>query len=103
MYHQGWPSERWYTIRNGIFTMRLAMLYRLAIPLILALASATFLFRALLLLIITVVATGLLLMMSRLVGSFSGKTSRNDSKDNNFIHSNYTILDENDESSEQGR
>lgn len=80
--------------------MRLAMLYRLAIPLLLALASATFLFRALLLLIITVVFTGLLLIVSRLIGSFSGNSSQHRRKDNNFIQSDYTILDENDESTE---
>ena len=87
-------------IKTGAFTIRLAMLYRLAIPLLLALASATFLFRTLLLLMITVVFTGLLLMVASLVRSFSVKTSQHDRKDNNFIQSNYTIIDENDEAAE---
>ena len=77
--------------------MRLALLYRLAIPLLLTLVSATIFFRALILLLLAIAFAGLVLLVYRLTGK-TGQTTKEGKK---FIESNYKIVDDNEEPSEK--
>ena len=77
--------------------MRLALLYRLAIPLLLTLVSATIIFRALILLLLAIAFAGLVLLVYRLTGK-TGQTTKEGKK---FIESNYKIVDDNEEPSEK--
>ena len=76
--------------------MRLAILLRLAIPLLLALLSATVFFRALLLLVLALAFAGLMFLVYRLTGR-TGQTTKEGKK---FIESSYKIVDDNEEPSE---
>ncbi len=79
--------------------MRLALLYRLAIPLLLTLLSATVFFRALLLLVLAMAFAGLLFLVYRLTGRIADKTGQTTKEGKKFIESSYKIVDENEESS----
>ncbi|MDP6102992.1 MAG: hypothetical protein QF579_06810 [Dehalococcoidia bacterium] len=76
--------------------MRLALLYRIAIPLFLTFASAT-MFRALILPIVVVAFAWLLLLMTRRAGK-AGQASKEGKK---FIESSYKIVDDTEEPSKQ--
>ena len=81
--------------------MRLALLYRIAIPLLLTLLSATVFFRMLLLLVLAIAFVGLLLLVSRLAKNITGKTGQSTGEGKKFIESSYKIVDDNEEPSEQ--
>ena len=79
--------------------MRLALLYRIAIPLLLTLLSATIFFRMLLLLVLAIAFVGLLLLVSRLAKNITGKTGQTTKDPGKFIDSSYKIVDDNEEPS----
>ena len=81
--------------------MRLALLLRIAIPLLLTLASATIFFRALILLVLAVAFAGLVLLVYRLTGRTGRKTGQTTKEGKKFIESSYKIVDDNEEPSEQ--
>ena len=81
--------------------MRLGLLYRIAIPLLLTLLSATVFFRMLLLLVLAIAFVGLLLLVSRLAKNITGKTGQTTKEGKKFIESSYKIVDDNEEQSEQ--
>ena len=81
--------------------MRLALLYRLAVPLLLTLASAIAFSRALMLLVLATVFAGLLLFVYRMIGNTAGKTGKTTRESKKFIESSYKIVDDNEEPSEQ--
>jgi|GEM_PF-3005957 hypothetical protein len=74
--------------------MRSAILYRLAIPLLLTLVSGSIFFRSMILVVLAVIFSSLLLSrLSRNVTTKTGKTTNND-KD--VIDGNYKIMDDNE-------
>lgn len=75
--------------------MRLALLYRLAIPLLLTLLSASVFFRGLILVVLVIAVAGLLAAASRLA-SKAGQSARDSKK---FIDGSYTIVDDNEKPS----
>ena len=79
--------------------MRLAILIRLAIPLLLALASATFFFRALILLVLAVTFAGLMLLLFRLTVKIAGKTGQTTKEGKKFVEGSYKIIDDNEKQS----
>ena len=83
--------------------MTLPVMIRLAIPLLLALASATFFFRALLLLVVATVFLAILAFLVRMVGGgkagSTGTESRTDSGGKRYVEGRAKIVDESDESS----
>ena len=83
--------------------MSLPMMIRLAIPLFVALASATLFFRALLLLLIATVFIALLALVVRAVGGGSAGTPRTAGRpargDKGYVESSYRIVDDKDEPS----
>ena len=81
--------------------MRLALLYRLAIPLLLTLASAIVFSRALILLVLAMTFAGLLLLAYRTIGNIAGKKGQTTQEGKKFIESSYKIVDDNEEPSEQ--
>jgi len=81
--------------------MRLALLYRLAIPLLLTLASAIVFSRALILLVLAMIFAGLMLLMYNTIRNIAGKTSQPTKEGKKFIESSYKIVDDDEEPSEQ--
>jgi hypothetical protein len=79
--------------------MRLALLYRLAIPLLLTLVSASVFFRALILVVLAIAFSFLLLLLSRLAGNVTGKAEKTTKDVKKVIESNYKIVDDNEEPS----
>jgi hypothetical protein len=79
--------------------MRLAILYRLAIPLLLALASATVFFRMLLLLVLALAFAGLVVMVTRMTGNRVGRDRKQAGNGKKIIDSSYKIVDENEDAS----
>jgi hypothetical protein len=79
--------------------MKLALLYRLIIPLLLTLLSASVFFRGLILVALVIASVGLLVAASRLAGRNSVKTAQTTKAGKKFIDGNYTIVDENHEPS----
>ena len=83
--------------------MTLPVMIRLAIPLLLALASATFFFRALLLLVVATVFLAVLAFLVRMVGGTktgaTGSESRTDTSGKRYVEGRAKIVDESDESS----
>jgi hypothetical protein len=77
--------------------MRLAILYRLAIPLLLALASATVFFRMLLLVLLAVVFVGLLVLVSRITGKKHGRVEPSAGKGTRVIEGTYKVVDDQQE------
>jgi hypothetical protein len=79
--------------------MRLALLYRIAIPLLLTLLSATVFFRMLLLLVLAIAFVGLLLLVARLAKNLTGKAEQSTGDRKKFIESSYKIVEDNEEPS----
>ena len=83
--------------------MTLPMMIRLAIPLFVALASATLFFRALVLLLIAMAFMALLVLVVRRVGGGpAGKprgTGRSGRSDKGYVEGSYRIVDDRDEQS----
>ena len=77
--------------------MRLAILYRLAIPLLLALASATVFFRMLLLVLLAVAFVGLLVLVSRITGKKQERVEPSARKVTRVIDGTYKIVDDQQE------
>ncbi len=77
--------------------MRMAVLVRLAIPLLLALASATVFFRMLLLLALALAFVGFLFLVARITGKRTGKVGQKAGEGKKFIDSSYRIVDDNEE------
>ena len=74
--------------------MRLAILYRLAIPLLLALASATVIFRMLLLLALVLTFAGFLFLVTRITGDRAGRIRQKAEGSKKFIDGSYRIVDD---------
>ena len=81
--------------------MGLPLRYRLAIYLLIALASGALFFRTLILLVLAIVFLGLFLMASRILAGFtSGRTAPSAEKGKGFIDSSsYKVLDDKEEPS----
>ncbi len=81
--------------------MGLPLRYRLAMLLLMALASGALFFRTLILLVLAIVFLGLFLMASRiLAGVTSGRTAPSAEKGKGFIEgSSYRVLDDKEEQS----
>ena len=83
--------------------MTLPVMIRLAIPLLLILASATVFFRALLLLVVATVFLAILAFLLRMVGGrkagATGSDDRSDTGSKRFVEGRAKIVDESDESS----
>ena len=77
--------------------MRLAILIRLAIPLLLALASATVFFRMLLLVVLVLAFAGLLFLVTRITGNRVGRGGQKAGESKKFIDSSYRIVDDTEE------
>ena len=77
--------------------MRLAVLLRLAIPLLVALASATVFFRMLLLLVLGLAFAALFFLVARLTGNRVGKGGQKAGESKKIIDSSYRIVDDNEE------
>jgi uncharacterized membrane protein len=73
------------------------MIYRLAIPLLLALVSVTVFFRVLLLLALALVFAGILLLVARVSGKRMGKVGQTAKEGKKFIDGRYKIVDDNEE------
>ena len=84
--------------------MTLPIMIRLAIPLLLALASATVFFRALVLLVVATVLLAIVAFLVRMAGGRkTGTTGTNGSSDGSgkgFVEGRSRIVDDSDESSE---
>ena len=82
--------------------MSLPVMIRIAIPLLLALASATVFFRALLLLVVATVFLAILAFLVRMVGGgktgASGSEGRSDPGGRRFVEGRARIVDEGEES-----
>jgi hypothetical protein len=74
--------------------MRLAILVRLAIPLLLALASATVFFRMFLLLVLGLAFAGVIYLITRLTGSRIGRGGQQTEEGKKVIDSSYRIVDD---------
>ncbi len=83
--------------------MTLPVMLRIAIPLLLALASATVFFRALLLLVVATVFLAILAFLVRTVGGVkagtTGSNERSETGGKRFVEGRARIVDEGDESS----
>ena len=83
--------------------MSLPVMIRIAIPLLLALASATVFFRALLLLVVATVFLAILAFLVRMVGGgktgASGSEERSDARGKRFVEGRARIVDEEGEES----
>ncbi len=84
--------------------MTLPVMLRIAIPLLLALASATVFFRALLLLVVATVFLAILAFLVRAVGGVkagttTGSNERSETGGKRFVEGRARIVDEGDESS----
>ena len=77
--------------------MRLAILYRLAIPILLALASATVFFRMLILVALALAFVGFLFLVTRMAGNRVGTKGQKAGESKKIIDSSYTIVDDNEE------
>lgn len=77
--------------------MRMALLLRLAIPLLLALLSATVFFRMLILLVLALAFAGFLFLVYRLTGKRVGEVGPTSRKGKRFIDSSYTVLDDSED------
>ncbi len=90
-------------MRGANIEMTLPVMIRLAIPLLLVLASATFFFRALLLLVVATVFLAILAFLVRAVGGrkpgATGSDDRSDTGGKRFVEGRAKIVDESDESS----
>ena len=79
--------------------MSLPVMIRIAIPLLLALASATVFFRALLLLVVATVFLAILAFLVRMVGGGkTGSNERSESGGKRFVEGRARIVDEGEES-----
>lgn len=82
--------------------MSLPVMIRIAIPLLLALASATVFFRALLLLVVATVFLAILAFLVRMVGGgktgASGSEGRSETGGKRFVEGRARIVDEGEES-----
>ena len=82
--------------------MTLPVMLRIAIPLLLALASATVFFRALLLLVVATVFLAILAFLVRMVGGgktgASGPEARSETGGKRFVEGRARIVDEGEES-----
>lgn len=74
--------------------MRLGILYRLAIPLLLALLPAAIFFRFVLLFVLAMVFAGFLLVVSRMSGRRMGEVGQTSKAGKKIIDSNYKIVDD---------
>ncbi|MBI4282402.1 MAG: hypothetical protein HY672_02815 [Chloroflexi bacterium] len=74
--------------------MRSSMLYRLAIPLLLALLPAAIFFRFLLLLVLVMAFGGFLLLVSRMSGNRMGEVGETARAGKKIIDSSYKIVDD---------
>ena len=77
--------------------MRLAILLRLAIPLLLALASATVFFRMLILVVLALVFVGFLFLVARITGNRVGRVGQKAGEGKNIVDGSYRIVDDNEE------
>jgi len=74
--------------------MRLALLYRLAVPLLLTLVSAIAFSRALILLVLAMAFAGLLLFVYRITGNTAVKAGKTTRESKKFVESSYKIVDD---------
>ena len=77
--------------------MRMAVLVRLAIPLLLALASATVFFRMLILVVVALAFAALLYLVTRMTGNRVGRGGQNAGESKKFIDSSYRIVDDSED------
>ena len=78
--------------------MRLALLYRLAIPILLTLALATVFFRMLIPIVLSMVFARLLLLVIRIAGNRMGKSGEKADGRGTFVDSSYRIIDDSEDS-----
>lgn len=78
--------------------MRLALLYRLAIPIFLTLALGTVFFRMLIPIVLSMAVARLLLLVIRITGNRVGKEGEKADRRGKFIDSSYRILDDSEDS-----
>lgn len=74
--------------------MQLSLLYRLAIPLLLAVVSATVFFRFMLLVLVGLVVTGFLVLLRRAGGKVPGRVTRTDKAGKRVIDGTYRVVDD---------
>ena len=84
-------------VGKGFQMMRLGMLARLAIPLLLAVASATAFFRMLIVLVLALIFVRFLFMLARITGKTTGKVRQKAEEGNKFVESEYRIIDDSQE------
>lgn len=76
-----------------MYRLALPVLLRLAIPMLLAIASAAIFFRMAILLLLGITFTGLFMAAIRMVNNMSKKRHRSTGEDATIIESKYRIVD----------